>query len=76
MKSEPQWSLVRTSTSAGVVVSALASCRGAIRGTGRALRPASVGGAIVAAPATAAPFKNFRRVEENFRGLLMVVPPS
>jgi len=34
-----------------------------------------MGGVKLAAPATAAPFKKFRRVAENFRGLAIFVPP-
>src|SRR5499426_1563678 len=77
MKSDPQWSVVRTSTSGGTAVSARASCSGVTVSGLRtvALAIGAIGGVKLAAPATAAPFKKFRRVGENFRGLAIFVPP-
>src|SRR5262245_40838141 len=75
MKSDPQWSVVRTSTSAGTAVSARASCSGVTGLRAVALAIGAIGGVKLAAPATAAPFKKFRRVGENFRGLAIFVPP-
>src|SRR5438552_7473206 len=54
-------------------VSARGSCKGAAaRAAGRATA-VSPGAASVAAPATAAPFKNLRRSAENFRDLAIII---
>src|SRR2546421_11947093 len=74
MKSDPQCSVVITSTSGGVPVSARGFCIGAPRrgaGFGPAPAEGGAGTASVAAPAAAAPFRNLRRVGENFEDLLI-----
>ena len=68
MKSEPQWSVVRTSTSRGSGGFGSSILNGRFAAYRRAMRPAgSIRGAMLAAPATAAPFRNFGGFAENFR---------
>src|SRR5215470_14923343 len=81
IKSDPQWSVVRASTSGGTAVSARGSCTGGLflrpRGPpGRSYNaPTAASFEVLTVTATAAPFRKFRRVGENFRGLAIFVPP-
>src|SRR5215468_7081297 len=69
MKSDPQWSVVSTSTSGGGVLSARALCSGAVVRGGATDAAIPGEGTAPRLAATAAPFRKLRRVGENLRDL-------